>query len=85
MKSEVKTHLPIGIVAEGCLLGTASTGGCVFTLKLYIKGAELGTLVGIFMVPESQNTSERRHINQATLDILLIADTCWCSPISYTF
>ena len=63
MKSEVKTHLPIGIVAEGCLLGTASTGGCVFTLKLYIKGAELGTLVGIFMVPESQNISERRHIN----------------------
>ena len=58
-----KTRLPIGIVAEGCLLGTASTGGCVFTLKLYIKGAELGTLVGTFMVPESQNISERRHIN----------------------
>ena len=35
----------------------------MFTLKLYIKGAELGTLVGIFMVPESQNISERRHID----------------------
>ena len=35
----------------------------MFTLKLYIRGAELGTVVGIFMVPESKNISERHYIN----------------------
>ena len=65
LRSDVKSRSrsPIGIVPEDCLLESASTGGCVFTLKLYIKGAELGTVVGIFMVPKNQNILDRCDMN----------------------
>ena len=50
-------HLPIGTADGGCLLDTARIGACVFTLKLYINGAELGRLVGILIVPEIRQYS----------------------------